>query len=121
MPSTLYKGKRFIQTVHEIQCVHCKEKLRSEYRHDYKMCSCGKVGIDGGIEGGNRILGALEDFEDLGRWRTESKPYEWVLGVQLQEHWKEMREQKKQEDAKQKEVLAEDLFQKALAVISAKK
>jgi hypothetical protein len=121
MPSTLYNGKRFIQTVHEIQCMHCKEKLRSVHRHDFKMCSCNKVGIDGGAEAGNRILGALEDFEDLGRWRTESKPYEWILGAQLQEHWKELREKKKLEEAKKQEDLSEDLFQKALAVISAKK
>jgi hypothetical protein len=28
------------------------------------MCSCGTVGIDGGIGGGNRILGDLSDMEN---------------------------------------------------------
>ena len=115
MPSTLYNGKRFIQTVHEIQCKLCNQKLRSEYNHDFKMCSCGKVGIDGGVQAGNRILGAFEHFEDLGRWRTETKPYEWVTGAVLQEEWKRRREVRAQEEAAKKEKESEHLFQRALA------
>lgn len=32
-----------------IQCNHCKDIITSRYRHDFKLCKCGAVGIDGGI------------------------------------------------------------------------
>lgn len=34
----------------KIQCNYCKEILISHYQHDFKMCKCGKTGIDGGNE-----------------------------------------------------------------------
>lgn len=94
MPSTFYQGKRFVQTVHEIYCRHCKTKIRSESQHDFKMCPCGKVGIDGGITPGNRILGHQEDFVDLGRWRTETRPFQWIEGAELQQFWRLLREER---------------------------
>jgi hypothetical protein len=38
--------------------------------HDFKFCSCGSVGIDGGIFAGNRILGNLSDIEDRSIYRA---------------------------------------------------
>ncbi len=73
----LYNGKKVVQVTHEIQCRHCNDKLRSKHAHDFKMCWCGKVGIDGGIHSG-RIIGDEEDYEDLSQWRTISPPYEQV-------------------------------------------
>lgn len=32
----------------KIQCNYCKEILISRYRHDFKMCKCDKIGVDGG-------------------------------------------------------------------------
>jgi hypothetical protein len=40
------------------------ETIESKHVHDIKECSCGTVGIDGGISAGNRILGHLSDMED---------------------------------------------------------
>ena len=31
-----------------IKCNHCGDIIESEYVHDFKSCSCGKVSVDGG-------------------------------------------------------------------------
>jgi hypothetical protein len=64
MPSIVYGGLRYTQTRHAIYCKKCNETLESKHVHDFKMCSCGAVGIDGGISAGNRILGNRSDMED---------------------------------------------------------
>ncbi len=64
MPSIVYAGVKYTQTRHAIQCKKCLETIESKYTHDLKYCSCGAVGIDGGISDGNRILGNLSDIED---------------------------------------------------------
>lgn len=33
-----------------IRCLHCGEVLESVYRHDFRMCSCGSCGVDGGLD-----------------------------------------------------------------------
>ena len=33
-----------------IRCVHCKDEIFSEYRHDWHQCKCGKVFVDGGYD-----------------------------------------------------------------------
>lgn len=64
MPSVVVNGLRYIQKKHAIQCKKCLDVIESKSHHDFKYCSCGAVGIDGGIAGGNRILGNLDDIED---------------------------------------------------------
>lgn len=64
MPSIVYAGLRYTQTRHAIYCKKCKETIESKHVHDFKLCSCKAVGIDGGISAGNRILGHLSDMED---------------------------------------------------------
>ena len=32
-----------------IKCKHCGDIIESTSVHDFKLCSCGKVAIDGGI------------------------------------------------------------------------
>ena len=63
MPSIIYGGVRYEQTRHAIYCKKCQETIESKHNHDFKYCKCGAVGIDGGIGGGNRILGNLVDME----------------------------------------------------------
>lgn len=50
-----------------IICNKCKEEIVSEYRHDFKMCSCNSVGVDGGIGEGY--------FRRIGSDYTESSIY----------------------------------------------
>ena len=64
MPSIVYGGMRYTQIRHAIQCRKCLETIESNDIYDFKYCSCGAVGIDGGISAGNRILGNLSDMED---------------------------------------------------------
>ena len=33
----------------QIECVKCGERIYSAYRHDFKVCTCGLVGVDGGL------------------------------------------------------------------------
>ena len=63
MPSITYGGVRYNQIRHAIQCKKCLDTIVSESEHDFKMCSCGAVGVDGGL-GPNRILGSVEDIAD---------------------------------------------------------
>lgn len=48
-----------------LKCLHCNDEIKSLYRHDFKMCTCGKCFIDGGNEytrvGGNSGDYALID------------------------------------------------------------
>jgi hypothetical protein len=64
MPSIVYGGVRYTQIRHAIQCKKCLEIIESKHIHDFKICSCRAVGIDGGISEGNRILGNLSDIEE---------------------------------------------------------
>lgn len=32
------------------KCRHCGDVLISEYRHDFKHCSCGTISVDGGLD-----------------------------------------------------------------------
>ena len=64
MPSIIYGGVRYIQKRHVIQCKKCNEIIESKHVHDFKLCSCKAVGVDGGISAGNRILGDLSDMEN---------------------------------------------------------
>ena len=64
MSTIVYGGVKYKQTRHAIQCKKCLETIESKHVHDFKLCSCGAVGIDGGISAGNRLLGNLEDMEN---------------------------------------------------------
>lgn len=64
MPSIIFGGVRYIQCRHAIYCKKCEDTIESKSIHDFKFCSCGMVGIDGGISDGNRILGNIKDMEN---------------------------------------------------------
>ena len=59
MEKIIYK----IQT-NKIKCKKCGDIIESKYIHDFKMCKCNSVGVDGGHEYLKRI-GKEEDYEDL--------------------------------------------------------
>lgn len=63
MPSITYGGVKYKQVRHAISCKKCNEVIESKSYFDFKFCSCGTIGIDGGIEDGNRILGNHKDIE----------------------------------------------------------
>jgi len=71
MPSIIYGGVRYTQSRHALYCKKCKDTIESKSDHDYKLCSCGSIGIDGGISDGNRIIGNLEDMENRSMYYYE--------------------------------------------------
>jgi len=88
MPSIVYAGVKYIQTRHAIQCKKCLETIESKYSGDFKYCSCGKVGIDGGISDGNRILGNLWDMEDRSMYCAfVQKKQIWLPQFVIEEHF----------------------------------
>ena len=44
----------------KLKCKLCGDVIESLYRHDFKMCKCGKIGVDGG-EDYNRWIGEKEN------------------------------------------------------------
>jgi hypothetical protein len=59
MSTIVYAGVKYTKIRHAIECKKCLETIESKYSHDYKVCSCGAVGIDD-----NRVVGNRSDMED---------------------------------------------------------
>lgn len=49
-----------------IRCKHCGDIIESKSTHDFKLCSCGKVAIDGGRSYLKRS-GNPNDLEELSK------------------------------------------------------
>jgi hypothetical protein len=63
MPSILYGGVEYVLIRHAVFCKLCNDTVESVSVHDFKMCSCGSVGVDGGTLAGNTVLGKPENME----------------------------------------------------------
>ena len=63
MVTIKYGGVEYIQMRNAVHCKLCKDTIQSNHPRDFKVCTCGSVGVDGGIEPGNRIIGNLENIE----------------------------------------------------------
>jgi hypothetical protein len=63
MSYIVFGGVKYMQIIHAVYCKICEETIVSKYLHDLQYCNCGNVGIDGGVEVGNRIIGNLFDME----------------------------------------------------------
>jgi len=57
MPCIVYGGVKYSQVRHAALCKKCLDTVESKDDHDLVYCSCGSVGLDGGISDGNRSLG----------------------------------------------------------------
>jgi hypothetical protein len=68
MPTIIHEGIRYQQSTHAIYCKLCQTEAHSRSRYDYKTCSCGQSGVDGGITLGNRYIGNLNDIEIRSRF-----------------------------------------------------
>jgi hypothetical protein len=58
-----YGGVKYHQVRHAVYCRLCKDTVESRSVHDMVFCKCGAVGVDGGIEPGNTILGDAANWE----------------------------------------------------------
>lgn len=59
--------------LNRIRCKHCNDIITSEHRHDYVMCHCGKVSVDGGTMYLRRGFQTSpeEDYEELSQVRED--------------------------------------------------
>lgn len=91
MASILYGGIKYTQIRNAIYCKKCEDTIESKYQHDFKYCSCGAVGIDGGISTGNTLIGNLSDMEPRSMYRAiiGSKRF-WLSQERIEEHFKLM-------------------------------
>jgi len=51
--------------INRIRCKQCGNVIESMYTHDFKLCQCGAVGIDGGKEYLRREFDSEEDYQEL--------------------------------------------------------
>lgn len=51
----------------KIRCKHCGDVIESKYRHDFVVCSCGTVAVDGGKDYLRRCFQTSPeaDYEEL--------------------------------------------------------
>jgi hypothetical protein len=53
-------------TLNAVRCLKCKDVIVSEYRHDFKWCSCGNVAVDGGHSYTKRCF-KTDEWEELSK------------------------------------------------------
>ena len=51
--------------VNKAKCLLCGDIIESKYTHNYVVCRCGKLAVDGGTEYLKRSFTKMEDWEDL--------------------------------------------------------
>jgi hypothetical protein len=56
--------------LNKIRCKNCLDEIESVSLHDFKLCKCGKVGIDGG-KWYLRRIGHELDFDELSVFEEE--------------------------------------------------
>jgi len=79
MPYIIYGGLKYNKIRNALYCKKCKDTIESINIHDFKFCSCGSVGIDGGISEGATILGSLLDMEDRSMYCAEISENKYKL------------------------------------------
>ena len=53
--------------VNKIRCKKCNDVIESTHGHDFKVCKCGSVAVDGGKDYLKRS-GNREDWEELSEY-----------------------------------------------------
>jgi tRNA(Ile2) C34 agmatinyltransferase TiaS len=79
----IYGGVKYSRIRHAIYCRRCKETLESRGVHDFKMCSCGSIGIDD-----NRVLGQKTNMESRSMYVAfvNGKTL-WLPQSVIEAHW----------------------------------
>lgn len=63
--------ERIIKNV--VRCKKCGDIIESKSTHDFKICSCGNVSVDGGLEYLHRCFQNKDDFEELSEFDNKDK------------------------------------------------
>ena len=51
--------------IQAIKCKNCGDTVYSRALHDFRKCSCGYIGIDGGFDYGKIVFHNANDFESI--------------------------------------------------------
>ena len=85
----VYGGVKYTKVRNALYCKKCMETIESKWCHDFKMCSCGAIGIDGGIETGTHILGDLSSMETRSMYCASINGRKlWLPQTIAEEHFK---------------------------------
>lgn len=63
MSVIIHGGHRYTKFKNAIYCKKCTDTIESKYGNDFKHCSCGSIGIDGGLSDDPRYMGDPADME----------------------------------------------------------
>ena len=55
------------------KCLLCGDIIESTDRHDFKMCSCGALSVDGGLDYIRRCYKSEDTFEELTEYKEKSR------------------------------------------------
>lgn len=61
--------------VNKVQCKICNDIIESKYTHDVKHCSCGRIGVDGGLDYLKRTFDNENDFIELSEYENDDEIY----------------------------------------------
>ena len=88
MSFIVYGGVKYTQVRHAVCCTRCLDTIESTHIHDFKMCSCGAIGIDGGVADGNRIVGDPSDIQIRSMYRaTVNNKSIWLPLFVIEEYY----------------------------------
>lgn len=78
-----YGGVKYMLVRHAIYCIQCKDTIESTHVHNFKMCSCGSVGIND-----ERVLGDKENMEPRSMYCAfvNGKTL-WLPQFVIEAHW----------------------------------
>lgn len=65
-------GKKIIKN--KAQCRLCGDVIESTHRHDFKMCSCGEISVDGGTDYISRSYKNRENIIELSEFEEDDAP-----------------------------------------------
>lgn len=60
-------------TRNRMKCLKCQKTIESKHRHDFVVCSCGDLFVDGGTEYQRFGFKDMNDVEDLCEWSNDGQ------------------------------------------------
>ena len=72
--------------VNKIRCNKCGDEVESTHRHDFKICKCGAVAADGGLDYIRR-MGGKDEFTELSEYEEACIAY---VPAEGEEHLKDI-------------------------------
>ena len=62
-------------------CTHCKDRVQSTHRYDFRYCSCGKIAVDGGLEYLRRVGDIYGGYIDVSLYEGQEDDLEKFVSL----------------------------------------